>query len=100
MVGLGVNIVGILWCYAANRRGDGVDLMKRVCCLSWPLGTRLLLLLFGVYSAYALVGYLVVGEARFDRYTAWDVAIVHMLTAVYYLWIRSWLLKVSGVRPM
>jgi hypothetical protein len=40
-----ITILGIYFCYRANKQGDGRDFTKRVACFSLPINLRIFLLL-------------------------------------------------------
>lgn len=46
-----INVVGIVLCFGANKRGDDTDFVPRMICLGWPVGIRLAV----TFSAIMLV---------------------------------------------
>lgn len=41
---LASTLLGMLWCYATNGRGDGSEFIERVTCLGFPIALQTLLL--------------------------------------------------------
>lgn len=99
LITIPISILGILFCYSANRRGDDTEFLDRIICISWPIAVRLVVILVGFFVVYVLAGYAILGE-RFDAYmektTAFDVVLYATVETIYYLWVRSYLLKISG----
>lgn len=94
-----ITVGGIILCYKANQAGDDFEFIDRFICLSLPITIRLTVLLFISYGIYMIIGYHIFGT-RFDdtleRTTIIDFIIVILAEALYYLWIRSYILKISG----
>jgi hypothetical protein len=45
------NVVGIVLCFRANKKGDDTDFISRMICLGWPVGIRLAV----IFGAFILV---------------------------------------------
>ena len=93
-------VLGTIFCYKANKEGDNKEFVDRFICLSWPIGIRIAAILIATLVLILIVGYSIAGDA-FDTYiektTIIDVMVFDVgFTLAFYLWVRKYLLYVSG----
>jgi hypothetical protein len=97
VVGLGVvNVLGVLACHDANRRGDDAEFLNRFICLSWPVAVRLFVLVFcPVISVLSLAWALV--DDRMHRILEMLAVVLWVGSPVlYYLTMRASLGRIAG----
>ena len=92
--------LGIIVCYKANKGGDNKEFIDRFICLSWPIGIRIFVIIIVTGVLYFIVGYSIAGDA-FDTFvektTIIDILVFEVgFTIAFYLWVRKYLLYVSG----
>ena len=96
-----ITVAGTWLCYQANRKGDDREFIDRYICMAFPIAIRLLVLLFGIFNAYLLVGYSVGGD-RFEEFTettSWvDVAMITAFELVFYWRLYRWIQWVAQTR--
>src|SRR3989344_6753381 len=84
---IAITVGGIIWCYAANAKGDNKSFVERFVVLSLPVTVRLLTFGFIIYVAYIIVGFIAMGEA-FDvfigEYTIFDLLFIGALEVLFY----------------
>ena len=94
---IAVTAFGILACYKANKRGDNKEFIDRFICLSWPIGILLFVIFMISAVFYLIIGYSIAGDAFFDQPTTlFDVLIFIGIEIAFYLWVRKYILYVSG----
>ncbi|MCA0754971.1 hypothetical protein KP806_07900 [Paenibacillus sp. N4] len=92
-----VNIAGIIFCYRANRSGDNDDFIERFICLSLPITIRLLFISVIVLPIILLIDTFVLrGWFLTENTSIIDVLIYAIEVIGYYLWIRSYLIKIAN----
>ncbi|MBI1928643.1 hypothetical protein HYR99_30920 [Candidatus Poribacteria bacterium] len=90
LANVALSIWGIVLCYQANRQGDDEEFIDRYICIRWPIYIRLFVL---VGIPVALV-FMSVGVSP-DRVTIVDLIAAIVFRIIYYLWIRTDILKIS-----
>jgi hypothetical protein len=53
-----VTIIGIIFCYDANNKGDGKNFIERFICISWPITIKI--------TVFAIVFFIIVSVANYD----------------------------------
>lgn len=101
---IAINLVGVLACYAANRRGDDADFVERFICLGWPIIFKITVVMFVGTAALLAI------KEIFDICTVpyletWEAGAtleVFLLTiaaeVIYFLWLKSLIARVSAAR--
>lgn len=99
---LAITVGGVVWCYLTNAKGDNKSFVERFIVLSLPITIRLFVLGFIVYVAYVILGFIILGEV-FDtfveRYTTFDLLFIVVFEALFYVWLRLAIVKVSKIEP-
>lgn len=62
-----LTVVGTIYCYVVNRRGDNREFIDRFICIGWVVSVRVTALFMGVYFLYIIAGYAIGGE-EFERF--------------------------------
>ncbi|MCA1961362.1 MAG: hypothetical protein LDL33_11270 [Desulfomonile sp.] len=101
---IAVNVVGVLACYAANRRGDDTDFVERFICLGWPVIFKITVVIF-IVSALFVAFRVILDLPAIPYLETWgrgSSLLVFLLTiggeVIYYLWLMSLIARVSSVR--
>lgn len=60
-------VVGIIFCYRINSKGDGQEFIDRFVCLSWPILIRFVVCTSLIYVTYYSFG-IIIGGDRFEKF--------------------------------
>jgi hypothetical protein len=96
-----ITIVGLLACFRANARGDGRAFLERYLCLSVPLWIVTYVLYHAIYYGMGALGYLMgwlEQDARNWGRDAMSVISSASALSLYYLWMRTSIMRAAGVR--
>lgn len=63
-----ITVVGTIYCYLTNSRGDNQEFIDRFTCIGWVVLVRLVVLFVAVLSLYFFTGY-AVGGGEFERFS-------------------------------
>jgi len=89
-------LLGTIWCYQANHQGDDQDFISRMVCLSQPIGIRLVVISIPIF----LIEYIIFPSFEMEKslsYNVFNLLFKIALDIAPFVWIRSYLLYISGV---
>jgi hypothetical protein len=88
-----LNVLGILYCYQVNSKGDNRDFILRVCCLGLPVVSRILVFTLPLQILVATVGFILSGSDITDDAsiptTLLEVAGSAVIMVLYYWYLAS-----------
>ena len=88
-----LNILGVLYCYQVNSKGDNRDFILRVCCLGLPVVSRILVFTLPLQILAATVGFILSGSDITDDAsiptTLLEVAGSAVIMVLYYWYLAS-----------
>jgi len=92
-----MTIWGTLFCYKANQKGDDKAFIERFVAMNLPLTIRLIVMI-AVPATVIRILLSLVAEELFppESYTIFDLVFVVLASAIFYWWMRSYFLKISG----
>jgi len=91
-------IVGTIWCYNRNGKGDNAEFIDRFICLSFPVGIRLIVYFSTAYTAYMIIGYSLLRDAfaKYSESTTFIDVIFTIGFELFFYWkLSSSIYKVS-----
>lgn len=86
---MGVTVLGILYCFQVNKKGDGKHFLDRMICISWPIAIKQFLLVILVFCvAYAFVSTVASEEvaATFLEQQTGVGVILMLLLEIWFFW--------------
>jgi hypothetical protein len=90
-------VAGVLWCYRANRRGDGQRFVERFVILSVPVSIATYLVFFATYYGLGVVAALTGALDRWPQLAATLVASL-VATVTTYWWLGSLVYRAAAAR--
>lgn len=103
LLSLIISCVGVIACYRANKAGDNKQFIERFTCLGLPISVRFVVLFTLIYTIYMIGGYVMFGQ-RFDvfseKYIIVDVFSIAIFEALFYNWMRSYILDVASTKEI
>ena len=86
---VGVTVLGILYCFQVNKKGDGKHFLDRMICISWPIAIKQFLFTILVFVvAYVLVSAVASEEVAatfLEQQTGVGVILMLMLE-IWFFW--------------
>lgn len=97
--GVLITIFGIIWCFWANAQGDNQDFIGRMVCLSWLIGTRMLIIALIISIVISIMPKTSIIYLLILKHEAvLNSAIGDICFALFFVWVRHYILYVSGAR--
>ena len=97
---LGISILGIIYCYKINSRGDDRDFILRVMCIGLPVMVRVLAVMIPVFVAASFVEvFYIYPESVYEETvenTPIQVALVPIFMFAYYWYLSVKIKDVSS----
>lgn len=98
-LGIGISVIGIIYCYKINSSGDNKDFIVRMMCIGLPVIVRVIAVMFPVFLVSGILEALFLNPELPDEEliesTPLQVFLTSMFIAAYYWYLSTKIKAVS-----